>query len=439
MLKSTNLLLVFLLSIFLTDIRPVQSHLQSFDSKIASNFPQVNDSAFGLGSGIDSSFSGEEAKELLVFKDQLYLGMEADNNLGARLWRTKDGVSTPTSQSDWEEVVADSNGYPFGNSVITQTDHIDSLAEFNDYLYVSVGNRGNGGDEPAGTLVYRSQTGNPGSWGESLIPAGFGDINNENFKDMVVFQGWLCGGTWNQTEGAEVWCSQNGINWVQKNISGFGSGINNPNNFIIVHSLVFDNQLYFGVYNSPNQSYDDNGSARLYRTTNITTANPTWQEVYSGTTGSRYVDLLGNLNGYLYIATSSVDGIIILRSPSGDVGSWNQVNIPGMSGNPNNSHTYNDSSVVIDDHLYLAISNTTDGFEIWRTTGNFLNSNNVVDWEQFGPGGWSDSNNVKAGLVIFNNLLYAWTTNYQSGQQVRRANSLILFHTYLPLIEQSVN
>ncbi len=50
-----------------------------------------------------------------VYQDRLYLGMEADNSLGARLWRTKVGIAYPGDQADWEEVAADANGLPFGD------------------------------------------------------------------------------------------------------------------------------------------------------------------------------------------------------------------------------------------------------------------------------------------------------------------------------------
>lgn len=109
------------------------------------------------------------------------------------------------------------------------------------------------------------------------------------------------------------------------------------------------------------------------------------------------------------------------------------MNTNGMNGYKDNSQTYNDSSVFISGYLYIAVNNDY-GFEIWRSAGIPTGNGAQVDWEKFGLSGWSDTNNVYASLIDFNGMLYAWTTNYVSGQQVRRADSLILFHTYLPQI-----
>jgi len=51
---------------------------------------QVNDGAFGLGdpSGQNPPYSSEDGFEVTVFNDQLYVGMEGDNQYGARVWRT---------------------------------------------------------------------------------------------------------------------------------------------------------------------------------------------------------------------------------------------------------------------------------------------------------------------------------------------------------------
>ncbi|MCD6345070.1 MAG: hypothetical protein J7M17_05675, partial [Anaerolineae bacterium] len=42
----------------------------------------VNEGAFGLGTGADSSYRSEEGFEVLVYNGRLYVGMEADNSLG---------------------------------------------------------------------------------------------------------------------------------------------------------------------------------------------------------------------------------------------------------------------------------------------------------------------------------------------------------------------
>ncbi|MGB9673630.1 MAG: hypothetical protein ACPL3P_05790, partial [Anaerolineales bacterium] len=380
-------------------------------------FVQVNDNAFGMGGGADGTYSSEEGFEVLVFNGQLYVGMEADNIYGARLWRTKAGVTIPNSQADWEEVVADANGKPFGVDNVTQNDHIDSLAEFNGYIYVSTAN---GGSNYLGTRVFRSPTGNPNSWQDAIAAygAGFGDIDNTNFKDMQVFNGYLCGGTQNWLTGAQVWCTNNGTTWTQKNSGGFGTNRTTE----IWSGYVYNNALYFGVQNLGALRSDNNDDVgKLYRTTNLN-GTPTWTEVFSSPTGNlNRVDILGDLNGYLYIGSRSASGAAIFRSANGDPGTWTQVNLPGMDGDVNNAGFIVDGATVYDGGLYVAVFNLKDGFELWRTSGT-LQSNGLVDWEKIGTNGLADKNNVYAELIVFNTNLYAWTSNYVSGQKVLRSN-----------------
>lgn len=394
---------------------------------ICTDWVQVNDDAFGLDSG--GSYTNEEGFEVLVFNDQLYLGMEADNSLGARLWRTKAGVTMPASQADWEEVVADASGLPFGLPNVAQNDHIDSLAAFNGYLYASTANRGN---STLGTRVFRSASGDPGSWSDALVhidrdgdgvsevisdTAGFGDLNNTNFKDMQVFQGWLCGSTYNLSSGAQVWCTADGTTWTQKNTNGFGD----PDNFGIGSAEVFRGALYVGMQSQGAGSGEADDVGRLFRTNDLN-GLPTWTEVYSGTAGSFRVDILGSLGGYLYIATRSPDGIVILRSASGDPGSWTQVNQAGMDGDADNFTAVVDGAAVYNGALYVAVANMAGGFQLWRTAGIWKEARATVDWTWVGPDGLGDPSNISSQLIPFNGYLYAWTTNYASGQQVLRAN-----------------
>jgi hypothetical protein len=391
----------------------------SSGSTVCETIEQVNDSAFGLGTGSDNSFASEEGFELAVFNDQLYVGMEADNSLGARLWRTKSGITQPVNQMDWEEVIADEAGYPFGILNRAQADHIDSLAVFNGYIFASTAN---GGSNILGTRIFRSSTGDPGRWEDAIANygAGFGDVDNMNFKDMQVFDGWLCGGTQNWRRGAQVWCTQDGNTWSQKNISGFGHNRDDYTNREIWSGSVFNGAIYFGVQNlgdNLGSSTDDVG--KLYRTNDLS-GDPKWSEVFSGLPGSYRVDLLGSLNNYLYISVRSPGGMVVFRSQDGNANSWNQVNIPGMDGDAQNMGVIVDSATILDGSLYLGISNTATGFELWRTSGSPQEGSAQVDWMKVGGEGLVDAKNVLAELITFNDKLYAWTTNYISGQQVLR-------------------
>src|SRR3990172_9898607 len=87
---------------------------QSQPQVVCTDWTQVNEDAFGLGTGLDGDYTSEESFEAAVFQNQMYLGMEADNSLGARLWRTRKGISIPQSQADWEEVVVTEQGHLFG-------------------------------------------------------------------------------------------------------------------------------------------------------------------------------------------------------------------------------------------------------------------------------------------------------------------------------------
>ena len=379
-------------------------------------FEQVNNGAFGL---TDGPYNSEESYEVIVFNEQLYVGMEADSSLGARIWRTKPGILSPTSQDDWEEVAADENGYPFGVLNITQNDHIDSLVEFNSYLYASTAN---GGSNYLGTRVFRSLTGDPGSWEDAVqnVGPGFNNIFNMNFKDMQVFDGWLCGGTQNWVVGAQVWCTADGTTWLQKNYSGFGDTGYNDLTSEVWSGAVFNGALYFGVQNTGGDRGDRGTDiGKLYRVTDLD-GTPNWTNVFTGASGSYRVDILGGLNGYLYIAVRSDAGIVVLRSQTGDPGTWTQVNLPGMNGDSGNASVIVDSSITHNDGLILGVSNSNSGVQMWKTTGTLQGSDLLVDWERVGEPGLGDEKNVMTQLISFNAEVYAWTTNYVTGQQVRK-------------------
>lgn len=377
----------------------------------------VNDGAFGMGTGCDDDYSSEEGFEVVVFNDQLYVGMEADNDYGARLWRTKAGVRVPTGQADWEEVIADAYGNPFGNPNKEQNDHIDSLAVFQSVLYASTANRGT---TKHGTLIYSSTTGAPGSW-TPVISAGFGDVNNVNFKDMRVFQDWLCGGTQNAQTGAQVWCTQDGAQWEQKNVSGFGL----VSNTLIASTGVFSDAFGNAAFYVGVASKVISGS--VWRTDDLAT----WTQVFTSTEHPR-VEIAAPFDGYLYIAEGAYDGrygggpLRLYRSPIGDPGSWEEVG-HAVGADPYNTRTIVDGATVYNGALYLATMNTVTGAEVWRTTDG-------VTWAQVNTGGFGYTTTFAAQLIPYRGYLYAWTSDYVTGQRVYRTCCGSCYTVYLPVL-----
>jgi hypothetical protein len=91
-----------------------------------------------------------------------------------------------------------------------------------------------------------------------------------------------------------------------------------------------------------------------------------------------------------------------------------------MDGDPENTSVIVDGSIVYDNNLLIGISNATSGVQIWKTHGMLLENGQSVDWMKVGDSGIGDHKNVMAQLVSYHDEVYAWTTNYVTGQQVRK-------------------
>jgi hypothetical protein len=371
------------------------------------NWMQVNDNAFGLDdpSNQNPPYQSEDAFEVTVFNGQLYVGMEADNLYGARVWRTRNGISAASSQSDWEQVVDNA----FGD--VSNNDHIDSLEPFGGYLYASTAQQNHSHD---GTEVWRSHSGNANSWVQ-VNDDGFGTNYNENFKDMASFTAggttWLCGGTMNSMVGAQVWCTdgtlKNGgprLNWVQKNQDGFGQS-----KYVKIWSAgVFGGYFYVGT-----ECYSGGACAgAIWRTDGAADGDRwQWEKMFDATANNR-ADVVAAFNGYLYVGFDGGNGTEIWRSSTGAGGSWSQVNTDGF-GDTNNGRLVSDAAAVYNAALYVATFNQATGVEVWRTADG-------TSWAQVNSDGFGSADTIAAQLVSFNGFLYAWATNYSVGQKVFR-------------------
>jgi hypothetical protein len=372
---------------------------------------QVNAPGFGEHPG---PYTGQEAFDLTVFGDQLYLGMEGF--ACARIWRSRAGVAAP-GQGDWEQVV--SNGFDgtadcAAGPPSTDNDHIDSLEPFGGYLYASTAMQTTG---KRGTQIWRSASGGAGTWVRVNEP-GFGVHTNENFKDMIEFAGLLCGGTGNPgaegiPSGAQVWCSDGltpdpghpgELLWTQRNSNGFG----HAENLKIWSSAVHDAALYFGV-----EAREMDGA--IWRTSDIGDQGA-WEQVFApvdmGLHASR-VDVLQDFNGYLYVGMAVPgQGVRIYRSASGDRGTWKPVVGDGF-GAVTTGRLISDASTALGNALYVAVLDEAQGAGIWRTADGST-------WTRAAPYGFGDPSTFAAELIAFHGDLYAWTSNYAVGQGVWR-------------------
>ena len=366
---------------------------------------QVNDPAFGLDDPSHQSppYASEEGFEVAVFSDSLYVGMEADNLYGTRVWRTRPGVRVAAGQDDWQQVVDDA----FGD--VANNDHIDSLEVFDGYLYASTAQRDANND---GTEVWRSDDGI--TWTQ-VNTDGFGIPTaryNENLKDLARFTvsgtSYLCGGTMNTQVGAQVWCTTGTLQgagpellWTQVNTGGFGA----TDTIKVWSTAVFSDCLYVGTEREA-------APGTVWRTAGAEDAGDwSWEVVFTAPVAGR-VDVVGVFSDALYIGFSDpTSGTQVYRSADGV--NWTEVITDGF-GDSHNGRAIVDAATVYNGALYLATLNQTNGAQVWRTTDG-LNWTNVV------TGGWGSTHTFAAELIPFNGYLYAWASDYYSGQKVLRS------------------
>jgi hypothetical protein len=378
----------------------------------ADTWMEVNAPGFSEHAG---PYTGQEAFDLTVFKGRLYLGMEG--RTCARIWRSDGTATGPFRQADWEQVV--SNGFDGTTDCAeaeptTDNDHIDSLEPFGEYLYASTAMQTN---DKRGTQVWRSPTGDAGTWMRVNRP-GFGLHTNANFKDMIEYAGLLCGGTGNPGDdgipsGAQIWCTDgvtpdptnpDELQWRQHNLDGFGQA----DNVKTWSSAVFDGALYFGV-----EGREMDGS--IWRTRNL--ADPqAWERVFSpddlGLHASR-VDVLQSFDGKLYIGMEVAGmGTHIYRSASGDRYTWKPVVQDGF-GSATTGRLISDASAVLDGVFYVGVLDQGEGVGVWATSDGMA-------WQIAAPLGFGRATTFAAELTAFDGELYAWTSDYDVGQGVWR-------------------
>jgi hypothetical protein len=287
---------------------------------------------------------------------------------------------------------------------------------------------------------------------------GFGDIQSISVSALCEYEGVLYAGTYNLREGPSIWRYLGGKNWERViHLEDSTTG----GNLAVTSMVVFKERLYATT------SWGMN-SARVWRFDGTT-----WEIVLERPVNG--FTALAVFNDQIYAGASvleSAGGTIILRSSSGDSSSWIEV----VSAGNGDAKSYAITNLaVFNSSIYAAVANETKGVQVWRSSngadgtwsvevsdgfgsaantdpgsftvhnnhlylgmrsgpfivtdpaqsggGKFYRSTNGTQWTPVTVNGFGDPHNVKIeGMIAFQGVLYAFTSNPFHGMQVWRSH-----------------
>jgi len=301
----------------------------------ALSWTQVNSNGF---SGANNW--GEIA--LFTYQGKIYVGVGNDAT-GGEIWRSADGTT-------WEAVMQ--GGFSDATNYL-----VGSFASFGGYIYAAASKAVPGG----GAEIWRSASGDAGSWLQ-VNTDGFSDPFNPwiDGHNLTVFNGYLYAGTGFNIApgaGAEVWRSATGDlgSWSQVNTDGFGV----VGSATIRVMKVYKGYLYVGVNNTVSGS-------KIHRTSDGTT----WETINDngfGDGGNIEVIMLEEFNGNLYAGTINGAGTELWRSPTGDAGTWSPVVTGGFGGDISNTWP-SVQSAVINGLFWVGTRNDVSGGQLWYSS-----------------------------------------------------------------------
>ncbi|MCB0199485.1 MAG: SMP-30/gluconolactonase/LRE family protein [Caldilineae bacterium] len=265
---------------------------------------------------------------LTEFNGQLYASTWTDGSIGAQIWRSSSG-----NVNSWSLVAQGGLGSANNSEFM-------SLTPFNGYLYAA---SWVWDSTIHGAEIWRSSTGNNGSW-TRVVSNGFNNANdNYAILSMKAFNGYLYAATGHASSGGELWRTNDGVNWEQVNANGFGSA----DNIRIVSLERFGGKLYAGTWNSAT-------GGEIWRSSNGTS----WERVMQGGFGNSANTDIGALivfrNELFVMVGNRATGPGVWRSASGDSGSWRKVMDTGFGSGNALSVDLDNQALVFNDGLYIA-------------------------------------------------------------------------------------
>ncbi len=132
-----------------------------------------------------------------------------------------------------------------------------------------------------------------------------------------------------------------------------------------------------------------------------------WEDVSGIIRGTTNIRAITEWNGKLYVAASVKEGAVVFESEDPKIQPWKAVSIPGFGGD--NSEIY--YLTVFNNHLYASTVNLVNGFEVWKTDGTSdPNNSEIYAWTPVIQHGFGDTwNQYGMTMAAFGDHLYLGT------------------------------
>jgi hypothetical protein len=293
----------------------------------------------GLGDLNNTAIPSMNVTANSLVGEYLYLGT-ANSVSGAEVWRTAGTTAEQINSDGFSDV---------HNTAARTISGISGSAagiEYADFIQVGTENWNTG----AQLWEY-----NGTEWITGTLD-GFGDPNNGIITSACGFDTYF--GTWNQVNGPQVI----DYSWGYGTWTVFKDGIGDPNNWSARSLICLDDYILVGTYNQTD-------GAEIWR---YDYSTDTWEQMVSGgfeDANNISISAMAAVGEYLYAGTeNSATGAEVWRSPAhGDLGTWEQVNLDGF-GDLNNS----DATAIAGYGRYLVVGtrNLTSGAELWSVELN---------------------------------------------------------------------
>jgi PKD repeat protein len=315
----------------------------------------ITTNALGFGDSTNA-----EIDAMAVFSDHLYAATFTFvcDDPNCNTWHTNGPQFWRTADgANWANVT------PSG-SIGSGYRWVPTMLSAGGYLYAALGR---GDQNTLGAEVWRTADGL--NW-QQVAAGGFGDPYNTDVLSLAEYNGHLYAGTrhgdWqndshpNGPLGGEVW-RYDGTTWTQVNNSGFGD----VEAHRVEKLIVFNNALYAYVSRVGGTSK----GAEIWRcTATICNGQSDWTKVVDngfGNPQNQYIYGGAVAGGQLYAAVLNWNGVQIYRTSDGT--NWSPVSLDGL-GDSNNSYIWFGGMLEHNNRLYIGTTNWASGGRVWKKT-----------------------------------------------------------------------